>query len=169
MVTTYEPRTVTTPITPSRTRPRWFLVVAAVLAVVLAGLGGYALAGGFSTSEGQRVADSVIQVWRTGNVEDMNAIYAPTVAFGADGQTATMPREQLRARIQIGLTMSGATGEDAIKQIGPVAELRDGDGDLYVSTMVDLAGVPYSGFYRVRDGKVIAHEFLTVRDYQPTK
>ena len=169
MVTTYEPRTVTTPSTPSRTRPRWFLVVAAVLAVVLACLGGYALAGGFSTSEGQRVADSVIQVWRTGNVDDMKAIYAPTVEFGMDGKSSTMTREELRASIQSGLTLSGLSGEDAIKQVGPVAELTDGDGDLYVSTMVDLAGVPYSGFYRVRDGKVIAHEFLTVRDYQPTK
>jgi hypothetical protein len=144
-------------------------VVAAVLAVMLAGLGGYALAGGFSTSEGQRVADSVIQVWRTGDVEDMQAIYAPTVEFGLDGESSAISREQLRADIQIMLTESGLTGEDAISQVGPVAELTDGDGDLYVSTMVELGGVPYSGFYRVRDGKVVSQEFLTVRSYQQTE
>ena len=169
MVTTYEPRTVTTSTAPAHTRPRWFLLVAAVLAVVLAGLGGYALAGGFSTSEGQRVADSVIQVWRTGNVEDMNAIYAPTVEFGLDGDTSTISREQLRANIQVSLTNSGQTGEDAISQVGPVAELADGDGDLYVTTMVEMGGVSYSGFYRVHDGMVVSHVFLTVRSYEPAK
>lgn len=169
MVTAYEPRTVTTPTAPSRTRPRWFLLVAAVLAVLLAGLGGYALAGGFSTSEGQDVADSVIQVWRSGDVEDMNAIYAPTIEFTLDGATSTLSREQLRANIQTSLTESGLTGEDAIRQIGPVAELTDGDGDLYVSTMVELGGVPYSGFYRVRDGKVISHVALSVRGYEPAQ
>lgn len=172
MVTTYEPRTattVTTTPTPSRTRPRWFLIVAAVLAVVLAALGGYALAGGFSTSEGQHVADSVIQVWRTGNVADMNATYAPNVEVGGDGNTAMLSRAQLQANIQTGLRLSGATGENVIRQIGPVSEYRDGNGDLYVSTLVETYGVPYSAVYRVRDGKVIAQEYLSPRDYQPLK
>lgn len=170
MVTTYEPRTVTTTATPTRRTSRTvWTVVATVIAVVLAAIGGYALAGGFSTSEGQRVADSVVQVWRTGDVDDMKAVYAPTVEFGLDGETSTISREQLRANIQVSLTESGLTGEDAISQVGPVAELTDGDGDLYVTTMVELGGVPYSGFYRVRDGKVISHVFLTVRSYEPAR
>lgn len=175
MVTTYEPRTVMTPSSASPSAPprrssRLVLVVAAVLAVVLAAFGGYALAGGFSTSEGQTVSDNVLQAWRTGDVDDMKAAYAPTVEFVMDDASSTLTREQLRANIQTNLTMAGLWDEpDAVQQIGPVAEYTDGDGDLYVTSMVDVNGSPMSGFYRVRDGKVISHVFLTVRDYEPAR
>ena len=110
---------------------------------------------------GAYIADSVMTAWATGDQTDIDAIYAEDVVMALDGVSVAENREEITSLI------TGALGiGNTYEQVGPVAVYLAEDGDMYVSTLVEVvgaghpAGDPLVGFYRVRDGKVIRHIFM---------
>ncbi len=149
------------------------LVLAAVgLAAVIAGLVGYAIAGGFtteSTSPGQAVADKLNHVWATGDPAAIKATFAPNVHFllQAPGEHAEFTsRAQLAAVIHEVIPHGGT-----YTQVGPVASYTAPDGDMYVAALLEVKGpghpygMPAVGFYRVHEGKVIRYIFMDAEHY----
>jgi hypothetical protein len=122
--------------------------------------------GGFDSSPGQEVSDRVMRSWTSGDPRDIEAAYDPAVTMVIDG-------DQLAAdRAEIGDVMAGAIDlGNTYEQIGPVTSYTASDGDLYVATLVEVVGpghpegAPIIGFYRVHEGKVIAHVFIVAEQY----
>lgn len=151
----------------------WLVAIVAVVLILAAGIAGYAIAGGFATeaTQGQDVADSVMEAWATGDAASIAAAYAPAVKVvlvyeGTEDVVASNRKELTDA-------IKGAIGfGNSFEQIGPVAYYESTeDGDVYIAAMVEVkglahrAGDPLVGFYRVRDGKVIRHVFLDAEHY----
>jgi len=152
----------------------WLVAVSGLAAVLLAGVVGHAIAGGFTTESapGQEVSDRVMKAWATGDTAAITAAYDPAVKFVLEypgrppGEGDTANAEQLTA------TIAGAIAiGNTYKQIGPVSYYETSDGDVYVATLVEVTGgvhpvgVPVVGFYRVHDGKVIQHIVMDVDQY----
>jgi hypothetical protein len=149
----------------------WLVALTGLAAILLAGVGGYAIAGGFTTEStpGQELSDQVLKAWATGDAASIAATYDPAVKVlliydnTVDGGVGT---KELTGAIQ------GAIGiGNTYKQIGPVSTYEAEDGDLYVGTTVEVKGPghpvgdPLVGFYRVHDGKVIRQIFLDAEHY----
>jgi ketosteroid isomerase-like protein len=115
---------------------------------------------------GASVAESVIEAWATGDQADIDAIYSEEVRMVIDDETLAENREEITSVIT-GAMAFGNTYE----QVGPVAVYLAEDGDLYVSTLVEVVGAghpvgdPVVGFYRVRDGKVIRHVLVDAEHF----
>jgi len=148
-------------------------VVAAIAALLVAGVVGYAIAGGFSSesSSGQDVSSKVMAVWRTGDTAAINALYAPSVKFVLEypGRSATevdTNRQQLTDTIRNAIAYG-----NTYTQVGPVTSYTAADGDTYVASLVEVkgtghpSGVPVVGFYRVHDRKIIRHIFMDAEHY----
>ena len=143
------------------------------LALVIAGLVGYAVAGGFTgeaTSPGQAVADRVNNVWATADPAAIRATYAANVKFLLEmpGERAQFSnRAQLADTIHSAVIVAGYT----YTQIGPVSSYTAADGDMYVTSLIEIrgsghpSGVPAVGFYRVHNGKVIRQIFMDAEHY----
>ena len=149
-------------------------LVAAVLAAALIGVGAFEAVdratGGGATSPGQAVADRVNNVWATADPAAIRATYAPNVHFllVAPGERAEFRnRAQLADTIHSAVIVAGYT----YKQIGPVSSYTAADGDLYVTSLIQIkgsghpSGVPAVGFYRVHNGKVIRQIFMDAEHY----
>lgn len=156
-------------------RPRinaWLAGIVAAGAIVLAAIAGYAIAGGFTSesSTGDEIADGVMNAWATGDEAAIAAVYAPGVKvaliYDELEEVIAADRASLTAAIKGAIAMG-----NTYEQIGPVATYTTADGDLYVSTLVEVKGAahpdgdPLVGFYRVRDGKVTRHIFLDAEHY----
>jgi hypothetical protein len=115
---------------------------------------------------GASISEMVMTAWATGDQADIEAVYAENVRMVIDDQTLAENREEI-ASVIIGASGMGNTYE----QVGPVAVYEAEDGDLYVATLVEVAGIahpvgdPVVGFYRIRDGKVIRHVFIDAEHY----
>jgi len=155
-----------------RQRPRWlrFVVVLGAIAVVAGVVVAASLFTGDDVSspsgDGQSVSEMVMKAWATGEQDDIDAVYAENVRMVLDDETVAETREAITSVI------TGAIGfGNTYQQIGPVSEYVAVDGDLYVSTLVEVAGYghphgdPVVGFYRVRDGKVTRHVFIDAEHY----
>jgi hypothetical protein len=167
-VTTYVPD-----LTARRPYVGWPLIVAlGLVAVLLAGVAGYAIAGGFSSdsSTGQGVSDRVMDAWATGDTTAIEAAYAPGVQlvliYDELEEVIASNRSEISAAIRGAIGMG-----NTYTQIGPVATYVGPDGDLYVSSLVEVKGAghpdgsPLIGFYRVRDGRVTRQIFLDAEHY----
>ncbi len=114
-----------------------------------------------ATSEGQSISEKVMQAWATGDPAAIEAVYAPDVVMKVDGETAAAGRDPIASVIRNAIKYG-----NTYRQVGPVIEYRASDGDLYVTTTVEVVGPdhpkgdPVIGFYRVRDGQVIHHIFI---------
>jgi hypothetical protein len=150
----------------------WLVAVAGLVAVLLAGIGGYAIGGGFATesSPGQDVSDRVTEAWATGDAASIAAAYDPAIKvvliYDNKEEVIAGNVEELTGAIQ------GAIGfGNTYTQIGPVSTYEADDGDLYVSSTVEVRGLghpegaPLVGFYRVHDGKVVRQIFLDAEHY----
>jgi hypothetical protein len=148
------------------------MVVVGLVAVLLAGVAGYAIAGGFASdsSTGQDISDKVMNAYATGDAASIAAIYDPAVKVvliyeGAEHVIAGNAKEE--AGVIKDAIASGVT----LKQIGPVSTYEAADGDLYVANITELKspshpdGIPVIGFYRVHNGKVIAQIGLDAEHY----
>ena len=147
-------------------------VVVGLLALFLAGLAGYAIAGGFTSesSRGQEMSDGVMEAWATGDAASIAATYDPAVQVllvydGTEDVVAKNAKELTEA-------INGAIGfGNTYRQIGPVSTYQTEGGDLYVASTVEVTGpghpegVPLVGFYRVRNGRIIRHVFLDAEHY----
>jgi hypothetical protein len=152
---------------------RLSVVVAAAAALCVAGVIGYAIAGGFSgnSTPGGDVSSNVMTVWRTGDTAAINALYVPSVKFVLEypGRAATeveTTRKQLTDTIKNAIAIG-----NTYTQIGPVSTYTTADGDTYVASLVEVkgpghpSGVPVVGFYRVHDGKIVRHIFMDAEHY----
>lgn len=151
---------------------RWHIVLIGIAAVLLAGIGGYAIAGGFTSesSPGQEVADAVVNAYSTGDAATIAATYDPAVKvvliYDKAEHVVARSAKELTGVIKDSIAF-GAT----LKQIGPVATYRAKDGDLYVAATSELTspshpdGIPIVGFYRVHNGKVIRQVGLDAEHY----
>ncbi len=135
-----------------------------VVAIVAAGIVGYALAGGFTTESapGEDVSDRVMNVWATGDAASVRATYDPAVLVTLDADVVASSAKEV-AEVAGNAIANGNT----YKQIGPVAYYKSKEnGDIYVASLVEVTGAghpvgdPLVGFYRVRNGKVIRHIFI---------
>jgi len=117
-----------------------------------------------ATSEGQSISEKVMQAWATGDQAAIEAVYAPGVVLKVDDGTAAAGRDPIASVIRNAIKYG-----NSYRQVGPVIEYRASDGDLYVTTTVEVVGPdhpkgdPVIGFYRVRDGQVIHHIFMDAR------
>lgn len=158
---------------PPRPHVRVLLLgVIAVVAVLLAGAAGYALAPGFTaeSSPGQQVSNRVLNAYATGDAASIVATYDPAVKViliydGTEHVIASNIEEQtgvIKDAIAIGETL---------KQIGPVSTYEAANGDLYVAHTLELTspyhpdGIPLIGFYRVHNGKVIRQIGIDTEHY----
>jgi len=121
---------------------------------------------GADAGPGQAISDRVMEVWATGDETGIDALYAPDVLMMIDGEEYAADRDGITSVIK------GAIGiGNTYRQVGPVIDFVDSDGDLYVGTIVEVNGIahrkgdPVIGFYRVRDGKVIRHILLYGPEY----
>jgi ketosteroid isomerase-like protein len=144
-------------------RYRWtvLVAVASVVALLAAALVGYWAGGGFDTADpGEAVADRVMEAWATGDTEAIEDTYAPDVVLVLDGSLIVDDRDAMAQVIDDALALG-----NTYEQIGPVTSYQGANGDLYVSTLVEVAGPgrsdgePLVGFYRVRDDVVVRHVF----------
>lgn len=132
------------------------LWVAGALAVLLAALAGYGVAGGFSAKLGPRVAAEAVQAWQSGDRADVDAVYAPSARLVLDGRTIATGRAAITAAIN---TVRGLG--DTYRQVGSVAQYSIRGGDVYVSSLVEVDGPQHPGgdllltLYQIRDGQVI--------------
>ena len=147
----------------------WRVVALVALAAVVAGLAGYAIAGGFSSSEpnpGQAVSSKVMSVFASGDTAAINALYAPNAQLV--GEYPGRPISELdKNRAQLTATIKHAIAVgNTYTQVGPVTSYTAANGDMYVASIVEvkgsghLTGDPLVGFYRVHDGKIIRQIFL---------
>jgi uncharacterized protein (TIGR02246 family) len=110
---------------------------------------------------GAAVADSVMAAWASGDQADIDDIYAEDVVMALDGMTVAESRDEIASVITTAIGIG-----NTYRQVGPVAVYVAEDGDMYVSSLVEVVGVahqvgdPVVGFYRVRDGRVIRHIFM---------
>jgi uncharacterized protein (TIGR02246 family) len=110
---------------------------------------------------GAAVADSVMAAWASGDQADIDDIYAEDVVMALDGMTVAESREEIASVITTAIGIG-----NTYRQVGPVAVYVAEDGDMYVSSLVEVVGIahqvgdPVVGFYRVRDGQVIRHIFM---------
>jgi hypothetical protein len=110
---------------------------------------------------GAAVADSVMAAWASGDQADIDDIYAEDVVMALDGMTVAESGEEITSVITTAIGIG-----NTYRQVGPVAVYVAEDGDMYVSSLVEVVGVahqvgdPVVGFYRVRDGQVIRHIFM---------
>jgi hypothetical protein len=153
-------------------RRYWLIAVIAVVALVAAGIVGYAVGGGFTSTAtpGQPLSDKVMNVWATGDRAAITETYAPAtkvaLVYDHTQLLVASSREELFGAVG-GAIASGNT----YKQVGPVATHQAKNGDLYVASIVEVTGPghptgdPLVGFYRVRDGRVIRHIFLDAEHY----
>lgn len=157
-------------------RPRlnlWLVVAAAAAALIVAGVAGYAIAGGFSSesSPGQDVSNKVMAVWTTGDTAAINALYAPAVTFVLEypGRTPTdvqTNRQQLTDTIKNAIAYG-----NTYTQVGSVTSYTAAEGDTYIASLVEVkgpghpSGIPVVGFYRVHNGKIIRHIFMDAEHY----
>ena len=146
----------------SRHVSSWLVAGIALVAIVLAGIAGYAIAGGFTTesSPGQGAADRVMKAFATPDAASISAAYDPALKVsliwdGTEHVIATNAREEAAA-IREGLAIG-----NTYRQIGPVSTYEAPNGDLYVAHIIEVKGPghpngdPIIGFYRVHNGKVI--------------
>lgn len=152
MVTVQNPPTGET--TPARGRRRAFLsaAVVAIVALVLGGLGGYAMAGGFESnarehvaetaSPGQQIVDKVLKAWHTTNPANLkaniDAAFTPDAIWVQDGEVAWASRAEFTSMLSSVLRTSKAE-PGGIRQVGPVAEQAGDPGDevdLWVSVLL---------------------------------
>lgn len=150
----------------------WLVAVIALAAILLAGIGGYAIAGGFTTGSapGRDVTDRVMNAYATGDAASIAATYDPAVRVvliydNAEHVVARNAKEltgAIKAAIVFGNTY---------KQIGPVSTYVAKDGDLYIAHIIEVKGsghpdgVPVVGFFRVHNGKVIRQIGLDAEHY----
>jgi hypothetical protein len=150
----------------------WLVALVGLVAIVLAGVVGYAIAGGFTTesSPGQKVADRVLNAYATGDAASIAATYDPAVKVvliydGAEHVIASNAKEET------GVIKDAIASGVTLKQIGAVSTYEAEDGDLYVAHSIELTspthpnGIPVIGFYRVHDGKVIRQIGLDAEHY----
>jgi uncharacterized protein (TIGR02246 family) len=110
---------------------------------------------------GAAVADSVMAAWASGDQADIDDIYAEDVVMALDGMTVAESRDEIASVITTAIGIG-----NTYRQVGPVAVYVAEDGDMYVSSLVEVVGIahqvgdPVVGFYRVRDGQVIRHIFM---------
>ena len=110
---------------------------------------------------GAAVADSVMAAWASGDQADIDDIYAEDVVMALDGMNVAESREEITSVITTAIGIG-----NTYRQVGPVAVYVAEDGDMYVSSLVEVVGAahqvgdPVVGFYRVRDGQVIRHIFM---------
>ena len=148
------------------------MVVVGLMAVLLAAVAGYAIAGGFASgsSTGQSIADKVMNAYATGDAAAIAATYDPAVKVlliydGAEHVIASSAKEE--AGVIKDSIASGVT----LKQIGPVSTYEAPNGDLYVAHTIELTspshpqGIPIIGFYRVHNGKVTRQIGLDAEHY----
>ena len=137
------------------------LWVAAALAVLLAALAGYGIAGGFAPKLGPRVAAEAIQAWQSGDRAAVDAAYAPSARVVLDGRTLAAGRAGITSAIKSSLGLG-----DTYAQVGTVAQYSIRGGDIYVSGLVEVDGPQHPGgeflttLYQIRDGQVI-HQVFT--------
>lgn len=116
---------------------------------------------GSDTGAGQAISDRVMEVWATGDVADIEDIYAPDVIMMLDTDVLATNRDEITDVIKGAIHLG-----NTYRQVGPVIEYVDAAGDMYVGSIVEGKGVvhqkgdPVIGFYRVHDGKVIRHIFM---------
>lgn len=144
----------------------------AFAAILLAGIAGYAIAGGFTSepSPGQKVADGVVNAYATGDPATIAATYDPAVKVVLiyDNAEHMVARN---AKQLTGVIKGSIAFGDTLKQIGPVSTYKANDGDLYVTSLTELTspshpdGIPIVGFYRVHNGKVIRQIGLDAEHY----
>lgn len=150
----------------------WLVAVTGLVAILLAGIAGYAIAGGFTSeaSRGQEVSDRVMKAWATGDAGAIAATYDPAVkvVLVYDNTEDVIARNAK----DLTTTIQGAIGfGNTYTQIGPVSTYEAEDGDLYVASTVEVRGpghpngAPLVGFYRIHHGKVIRHIFLDAEHY----
>ncbi|HEX6663465.1 MAG TPA: hypothetical protein VF025_07290, partial [Gaiellaceae bacterium] len=150
----------------------WLVALIAFAAILLAGIGGYAIAGGFASesSPGQKVSDGVMNAYATGDPTSIAATYDPAVKVvliwdNAEHIVAANAKELT------GVIKDSIAVGDTLKQIGPISTYKAKDGDLYVSSMTELTspshpdGIPIVGFYRVHNGKVIRQIGIDAEHY----
>ena len=140
----------------------WLVALVGLIAILLAGAAGYALAGGFTTEStpGQDAADRVLNAYATGDPAAIAAAYDPAVKVVLiyDGTEHVIARN---INEQTGVIKNAIATGDTLKQIGPVSTYEAANGDLYVAHTIELTspnhpqGIPIIGFYRVHNGKVI--------------
>lgn len=107
-----------------------------------------------------------MEAWATGDQAVIDVIYAEDVQMVLDGETIAENREEITSVISVAIGIG-----NTYRQVGSVVEYLASDGDLYVTTLVEVVGtahpngVPVVGFYRVRDGQVIRHVFMDAEHY----
>lgn len=157
-----------------RPHSSWLVAAIALAGILVAAIGGYSVAGGFtaeSAAPGQDVADRVATAWATGDAASIAAAYDPKVQVvlvydDTEDVIATNINELTTA-------IKGAIGfGNTYQQVGPVAYYRSAeDGDVFVASLVEVKGMahtvgdPLVGFYRVRNGKVTRHVFMDAEHY----
>lgn len=143
---------------------RLLIVGGLVVAILGAGIAGYALSGGFTpeSAPGQDVSERVMDVWSTGDAASVRATYDPAVLVTLDADVVASSAKEVSEVVGNAIAYG-----NTYRQIGPVAYYKsEEDGDVYVASLVEVrgtghpAGDPLVGFYRVRDGKVIRHVFI---------
>jgi hypothetical protein len=118
-------------------------------------------------SPGQIISDKINEAWtREYDEAKVKAIYDPDVIMMLDTDVLAANRDEIKSLI------SGALGVgNTYTQIGSLIEYEDELGDLYLASIVEVAGVghqkgdPLVGFWRIRDGKVIHHIFMYAPQY----
>lgn len=148
-----------------RARPHissWLVAAFGLAAIVLAGIAGYAIAGGFTTEStpGQDVANRVMNAYTTGDAAAIAATYDPAVkvilAFDNKEHVVATNAKELADAVNGGLAYG-----NTYKLIGPVSTYEAASGDLYVAHIMEVKGPdhpngdPVIGFLRVHHGKVI--------------
>lgn len=142
--------------------PRRFFRVLALLAAPTLVLTGCSDDGG----TGESIGETVMEAWATGDQAVIDVIYAEDVQMVLDGETIAENREEITSVISVAIGIG-----NTYRQVGSVVEYLASDGDLYVTTLVEVVGtahpngVPVVGFYRVRDGQVIRHVFMDAEHY----
>jgi hypothetical protein len=140
----------------------WLIALIGLVAIVMAGIAGYAIAGGFTTESapGQDVADRVMNAYTTGDSAAIAAAYDPAVkvvlAYDNTEHVVATNTKELADAINGGLAYG-----NTYRLIGPVSTYEAANGDLYVAHIMEVKGPghpngdPVIGFLRVHDGKVI--------------
>ncbi len=106
---------------------------------------------GLTAGDGQSISEKVMRAWASGDPAAIEAVYSPDVVMWVDGQTLAKDRDQIASVIR-GAIQCG----NLFRQVGPVIEYQATNGDLYVTTTIDVVGRdhpkgdPVIGFYRVR-------------------
>ena len=153
--------------------PRSRLIATVVLVALAAGLAGYAIAGGFSSASNpaQDLSSRVMAAWASGDIAAINDLYAPNAKLVLEypGRPAN---EMANGRANIATTIAAVKGiGNTYTQLGPVTSYTAPNGDLYVTSVVEVkglahqAGTPIIGYYQVHDGKIIRQIFLQAELY----